>query len=111
MSSLSEISTLSNLLTPMVSELGVGGVGGFVVGYALKKVAKMAAIALGLFFVALQYLAYKGFITIDYSAMREWALDLMGQSAEFQSIVPDLVANIPFGASFAVGFYLGLKKG
>jgi len=103
--------SLSNILTPLVSELGVGGVGGFVVGYALKKIAKMMAIGLGLIFVTLQYLAYRGLIIIDYSAMREWALELMGQSAEFQSIVTDFVAHIPFGASFAVGLYLGMKKG
>lgn len=111
MSSLSEVLSLSNILTPLVSELGVGGVGGFVVGYSLKKIAKIMAIALGLIFVALQYLAYKGLIIIDYTAMREWALELMGQSAEFQSIVTDFIAHIPFGASFAVGLYLGMKKG
>lgn len=103
--------SLSNILTPMAGEIGIGGVGGFVVGYAFKKVAKMVALALGLGFVALQYLAYKGVIIIDYTSLREWVLNMMGQSAEYQSIIIDIIVHIPFGASFAAGFYLGLKKG
>lgn len=103
--------SLSNILTPMVSEIGVGGVGGFVVGYAMKKVAKLVAIALGLGFVALQYLAYRGLITIDYASMRDWAVGLVGQATDLQPIVTDIIVHIPFGVSFAAGFYLGLKKG
>lgn len=101
----------SNILTPIVSEIGIGGVGGFVVGYAVKKVAKIVVIALGLGFVALQYLAYKRFITIDYALMRDWMLKMMGQTTELQPLVTDIIVHIPFGASFAAGFYIGLKKG
>ena len=103
--------SLSNILTPMVSEIGVGGVGGFVVGFALKKVARIAAIALGLGFVALQYLAYKGIITIDYTSLRDWVANMMGQTTQLPSFITDIIAHIPFGASFVAGFYLGLKKG
>lgn len=103
--------SLSNILTPMVSEIGIGGVGGFVVGFALKKVARIVAIALGLGFVALQYLAYKGIIAIDYTALKNWVLNMMGQTTELQSLVTDVIVHIPFGASFVFGFYLGLKKG
>lgn len=98
-------------MTPVVSELAVGGVGGFVVGYALKKVAKMVAIALGLGFVALQYLVYKGLITVDYDLLRKTVMNLMGETTGFQSLVADLAIRIPFGASFIAGFCLGLKKG
>jgi len=103
--------SLSNILTPMVSEIGIGGVGGFVVGYAVKKVAKIVAIAIGLGFVALQYLAYKNVITIDYASLRDWMLNLVGQTTELQPLVTDIIVHIPFGAAFAGGFYLGLKKG
>jgi len=103
--------SLSNIMTPMISELGVGGVGGFVVGFAIKKVAKIVAIIIGLGFVALQYLSYKGVILIDYDAVRNWMLNLTGQTAGLQSLITDIILHIPFGASFAFGFYLGLKKG
>lgn len=103
--------SLSNILTPMVSEIGVGGIGGFVVGFALKKVARIVAIALGLGFVALQYLAYKGIITIDYTSLRDWVANMMGQTTQLPGIITDIIAHIPFGASFVGGFYFGLKKG
>jgi len=95
----------------MISELGIGGVGGFVVGYALKKLARIVALLLGVGFVALQYLSYKGFIIINYEAMKDWVLNLTGQTAGLQSLLTDLIVHIPFGASFGLGFYLGLKKG
>lgn len=102
---------LPNILTPAVSEIGVGGFGDFVVGYTLKKVAKIIAIALGLAFVAIQYLAYKGFIIIDYTSLRNWVLNLMGKTTKFQSLITDLIVHIPFLASFSLGFYLGLRRG
>jgi len=95
----------------MVSEIGIGGVGGFVVGYALKKLAKFVALALGLGFVALQYLSYKGFVVIDYTALRDWVLNMMGQTTQLQGLITDIILHIPFGASFGLGFYLGFKKG
>ena len=101
----------SDILTPMISELGIGGVGGFVVGYALKKLARIVALLLGVGFVALQYLSYKGFIIINYEALKDWVLNLTGQTAGLQSLMTDLIVHIPFGASFGLGFYLGLKKG
>ena len=89
----------------------MGGIGGFLVGYALKKIAKLVALVVGLGFVGLQYLVYKGFITIDYSAMQSWAANLVGEASGAQTWVTDFVAHIPFGAAFAGGIYLGLKKG
>ncbi|GAG03906.1 unnamed protein product, partial [marine sediment metagenome] len=50
---------LSNILTPLAGEIGVGGIGGFLAGWALKKAAKMVAVIIGMAFLGLQYLAYK----------------------------------------------------
>jgi uncharacterized membrane protein (Fun14 family) len=58
-----------NLVTPLVAQLGVGGVGGLAVRYAVKKVAKLAAFITGLAFLLLQYLAYKDIISINYGAL------------------------------------------
>ncbi len=49
--------SLSDLWTPLVGEIGMGGVGGFLVGFAVKKAAKIIAVIIGLFFLSLQYLA------------------------------------------------------
>lgn len=102
---------LSNILTPLAGEIGIGGVGGFLVGWAVKKVAKMVAIVLGVAFIGLQYLAYKGIIAIDYSALTAWANELLGQASGTQSLITDFIVHAPFGAAFVGGLYLGLQKG
>ena len=102
---------LSNLLTPLAGEIGVGGIGGFLVGYALKKAAKMVAVIIGMLFLGLQYLAYQNIIAIDYVALQSWANDLVGQASGTQSLLVDFIAHAPFGAAAVGGFYLGLQKG
>jgi len=102
---------LSNILTPLAGEIGIGGIGGFLSGWALKKAAKLLAIILGVAFLGLQYLAYKGVIAIDYSALTTWANELLGQASGVQSLLTDFIVHAPFGAAFIGGFYLGLQKG
>lgn len=102
---------LSNILTPLAGEIGIGGIGGFLSGWALKKAAKMLAIILGVAFLGLQYLAYRGVIAIDYSALTTWANELLGQASGVQSLLTDFIVHAPFGAAFIGGFYLGLQKG
>jgi uncharacterized membrane protein (Fun14 family) len=102
---------LSNILTPLAGEIGIGGVGGFLAGWALKKAAKILAVILGVAFIGLQYLAYKGIIAIDYSALTAWANEIAGQASGVQNLVTDFIVHAPFGAAFVGGFYLGLQKG
>ena len=99
------------LITPLATQLGIGGVAGFCVGYAMKKVAKLAAMMLGVFFIGLQYLAYKGIIAIDYNALKSWASSLVGEAGEAQGLIIDIFANLPFGTGLAGGILFGLKKG
>ena len=47
---------MSEILAPVVYELGLGAVGGFVVGFALRKIAKLFLIVIGIFIAALLYL-------------------------------------------------------
>ena len=103
------MSSLSNLLTPLAGEIGIGGIGGFLAGWALKKVAKMVAILIGLAFLGLQNLAYENIIKINYGALQDWANKLSGQAAGTRSIVTDFFVHAPFGAAFIVGFYLGAR--
>ena len=103
--------SLSDLWTPLVGEIGMGGVGGFLVGFAAKKAAKFIAVIIGLFFLSLQYLAYKNIITINYGALQVFANELLGQTAGAQTWLTNFIIHAPFGAAFAGGLYLGLRKG
>ncbi|HID91421.1 TPA: hypothetical protein EYP44_05630 [Candidatus Bathyarchaeota archaeon] len=97
-------------LTPLLAQLGIGGVGGFLVGYAVKRIAKLVAVLLGVGFVLLQYLAYRGVIQLNYEDLLLHAQRLVSRFA-WEGLLPLLLANLPFAGSFSVGLLLGLRKG
>jgi len=102
---------LVEILTPLLTQLGVGGVAGLCVGIALKMVGKLIAIIIGLAFLMLELLAYKGIIAINYSALVDWANGLFTQVGVLESIFSTIIGNLPFAGGFLVGFGLGLKLG
>jgi len=95
-------------LTPLVAELGFGGVVGFVVGFALKKLLKLVLVLMGIAFAALQYLAYMGFITIHYEKIAEGFQSLVQGNLTLPTF---LSTNIPFLATFLLGLGIGFKMG
>lgn len=80
-------------------------------GYALKKVAKLTAALIGLAFIALELLAYKGIININYGALEEWAHGVIGGVGVLEGVLSTIVGNLPFASSFIVGFAIGVKMG
>jgi uncharacterized membrane protein (Fun14 family) len=60
---------LSEVVSPLVFQLGVGGVGGFIVGFALKKLSKLVPVLIGVFILALIYLSTRGIININYDVL------------------------------------------
>ncbi len=47
--------------------VGGGFFSGVLIGYALKKVVKLAAIVIGLFFVGIAYLQYQQILNINWN--------------------------------------------
>ncbi|MHC4690140.1 MAG: FUN14 domain-containing protein [Planctomycetota bacterium] len=101
----------TTLVSPLTSELGIGGIGGFCVGYSLKKCAKILVTIMTFSFLGLQYLAQKGVIMINYLALEEWVINILGETNTFQGFFITLIAQTPFGVGFAGGLIIGLKKG
>jgi uncharacterized membrane protein (Fun14 family) len=101
----------SNLVSPLTSELGIGGIGGFCVGYSLKKLAKIVVTTMAFSFLGLHFLAQKGVIMIDYLALEDWVMSVLGKTSDFQGFFITLIAETPIGVGFAGGLVLGLKKG
>jgi uncharacterized membrane protein (Fun14 family) len=100
-----------SFVTPLVYQFGLGGIGGFIAGYALKKLTKIVVVIIGLIILLLVYLGYKNIITINYEALGSsvsGALGLTGQAAE---IISPIIAHLPFAGSFGLGFFLGFKMG
>jgi len=53
---------------PAAVFFGAGGIG-FVFGYAIKKVAKILAVIVGLFFMGLAYMDYNGWVKVNWQAV------------------------------------------
>ena len=102
---------MSEIIKPVVYELGLGAVGGFVVGFALKKIAKIFLILTGIFIAALLYLGASDIISINFAALWEAVGGWVGGVGQAAGWLVGLIAIIPFIGSFAVGFFLGFKLG
>lgn len=96
----------------LTSQIAIGGIIGFFIGFAIKKITKIALFILGIFFIALLYLEYNGYIVINYAKFEE-TFGMIGSSVADQLTVPatPILTNIPLLGGFGVGFIIGLKKG
>lgn len=102
---------MSEIVSPLVFQLGIGGVGGFIVGFALKKLSKLVLFLTGLFILALIYLSTQGIINVDYASLFNVLSGLIGSAGSAFSWLVGVISLLPFAGSFIVGFLLGLKIG
>jgi uncharacterized membrane protein (Fun14 family) len=105
------VTTLSEVIGPFVYEFGLGGVGGFVVGFALKKIAKIFLILIGILVAVLLYLGASDIININFGALWNAVSGWLGGAGAAASWLIGLVAILPFLGSFALGFFIGFKLG
>lgn len=99
---------------PYLQQLSFGAIAGFAAGYALKKVGKVLAVVLGLFFIFLQILAYYGFVRIDWVEVQNSVDPLLGSDSlgnMWQRLINILTYNISFAVAFVPAFIIGLKRG
>ena len=78
-------------LSAAVTQLGFGTVAGFVVGYTAKKIVRLLIISLGLFYVALQSLAFQGLMMINYEKIQH-AFEFWAGKMFEQPIIPGFIA-------------------
>lgn len=102
---------MSEILPSLGFQLGAGGIGGFIVGYALKKISKLVAIILGLILIGLVYLSTQGIISINFEALMKAMGGWLGLAGEGFSWLVGAISLLPFAGSFIVGFLLGFKMG
>jgi uncharacterized membrane protein (Fun14 family) len=102
---------MSEVISPLVYQLGIGGIGGFIVGYAIKKISKLIVVLIGIFIIALLYLGTQGIISINYSALFNSLANALGMAGGAFSWLVGIISIIPFAGSFIVGFLLGFKLG
>lgn len=101
----------SSYLTPLVTQLGVGGIIGLCIGYALKKIAKVVAAIIGLFALGLIYLESQGMISVDWLGVEAWGNTALSSLGQAEGVLGVILSNLPFAGGAIVGFGIGLKMG
>ena len=102
---------MSEVTIPIVYEIAVGGFGGYLIGYALKKVTKVIAFIIAIAIMAIIYFAYSGLLNINYTGFAtdvKNTLNYAGQA--FVGIAPFL-SNLPLIGSFFLGLFIAYKMG
>ena len=99
---------MSDFFTQILFSLGIGGVGGFLMGYAAKKIIKILMVLVGLYALSLFYLMHMEVIELNSEKLLETMSSLVTQIIGFLS---NTLAYLPLSGSFAIGFTLGMVKG
>ena len=105
------MSEQTSFLTPLVTQLGVGGIIGLCIGYAVKKIAKIAAAILGLFSLGLMYLESQGMISVDCLGVETWRNTALAGLGQAEGALGAILSNLPFAGGAVVGFGIGIKMG
>jgi len=101
---------VSEAFAPILFQLGIGGIGGFFVGYAVRKVVKIALI-LGIVIFSLIFLAYTNVIGVDYSGLADGVSKFINSVNPVLGLLAPLLANLFFIGSLVVGLIAGYKMG
>jgi uncharacterized membrane protein (Fun14 family) len=113
---------------PAAATLGGGFFVGVLIGYALKKVIKLAAIIVGLFLAGLAYLQYHQLASINWNKLQQLSegaittlsnaiitqIPGIGDSASNHAATASLAMTtfgIPLTGSMSAGFSIGFIKG
>ncbi len=105
------MSEQTSFLTPLVTQLGVGGIIGLCIGFALKKIAKIAAAIIGLFSLGLIYMESQDMITVDWLGVETWGNTALAGLGQAEGALGAFLANLPIAGGAVVGFALGIKWG
>jgi uncharacterized membrane protein (Fun14 family) len=103
----------NNLLPEPLGGIGFGGVVGFSLGFATKKLGKVLVVVGGVLIALLQVLAWLDLVVVDWAGIQRSATDVwhtpQGSLAERAWEI--LSNNLPFGGGFVAGFSLGFRMG
>ena len=101
----------SSYLTPLLTQLGVGGIIGLCIGYALKKIAKIVAVIIGIFALGLIYLESQGLISVDWLGVEAWGNTTLSILGQMEGLLGVILSNLPFATGTLLGFGIGVKMG
>ena len=97
-------------ILPFMSEGAFAMLLGLALGIATRMIFKIVVLGILLFFLATQFLAYKGLLTVDWGRFLVWTRDFVlniSQQADISSVVTH---KLPAAGAFIIGTLLGLKR-
>jgi len=102
---------MSELIPPVIYQLGVGAICGFIIGFAIKKAMKLLMIIAGFFLLILVYLGYSGVITINFEKLLQAVGNLLSWGQQAADWLTIIISTLPLTGSFILGLILGFKVG
>lgn len=101
--------------TVLGGQMGLGVIVGYAVGFTMKKALKVALVVLGILVVLGVSLQSQGFITVHWGEIEGAYLRAMENTGGLRPFMEDwadrMGSLIPLTGSFALGFFLGLRRG
>jgi len=99
-----------------VTSIGAGSIGGFAIGYAVKKIFKISLALMGVLFGAIAYMQTQGVLSVNWdkienisrsaaTAVSSMTMNQMGTDSMISSLGFPLMGSMSMG--FAVGFMRG----
>ena len=123
----------TSLSSGIPTDISYGFIAGYFSGLALKKIGKVASITLGMSFLALQTLAYSGYIDVHHDKLQKQVESILDRNndgvvdgEDVKSILEEVRKVAGFGleedggndkkllasgGGFGMGFYGGLRSG
>jgi len=102
MSSIEGFAVLANMLI-------IGGIGGYFIGYLLRRIVKALLIGLGVLVFLLASLALVGSINVNYDGITAGIANLFNPQ-QLSMILQAISSYLPMISGFALGFLLGIGK-
>jgi uncharacterized membrane protein (Fun14 family) len=110
----------ANNFSPLLTTVGFGGLVGFLVGFAIKKIMKILAVSAGIFFTALMYLESQNIVNINWNNLQIASQNAVSSLTNAAGQIP-LVSTtssttainfgLPMtGSSAAIGFAIGFMR-
>jgi len=116
-------------LSSTLATIGGGFFAGALIGFALKKVLKILAVVVGLFFAGLVYLQYQQIVNINWNKLQATSQNavttITNATTQISGHISDAIDSknhpttalaisnlgIPLTGSMAMGFAVGFLKG
>jgi uncharacterized membrane protein (Fun14 family) len=96
---------------PYITEGSLFGLIGFALGYATRKIFKLALFAIALVFIAIQALTYFKVMNVEWGPVITWLNEALLNLKQNESITEFFTKRVPSIGAMGVGYLLGFKRG